>query len=153
MRTDPKPCFHETVIKDTGGAGNTEKRARQKHSPAFIEILPNIVLQPVRVGQLLYEMLDRVLPEAEEIWPRHGVAMLAVAHVVCGTNDDRPCASRGTRNNWLVGHVRSDDLELGSVATIKDRAVVDHIRVRVARGVVAPAKGTQSVEGEETGKA
>lgn len=42
-------------------------------------MLPNVITQPIGIGEFLDEVLDSVLSEAEEVGSRDRVGMLAIA--------------------------------------------------------------------------
>jgi len=101
--------------------------------PALVEILPHIILQSVRTWQLLNEMLDRVLPQTEKVWPRDRVTMLPVSNMVRRADDDRPGTGGCAGNDGLICHVICNDLEFGPVAAIKDGTIIDRLGIGIAR--------------------
>lgn len=58
-----------------------------QHLPALDEVLPDVVLELVRVWQFLYQVLDSVLPKPKEIWPRYRIGVLPVPDTVCLAHD------------------------------------------------------------------
>ena len=44
-----------------------------QHSPALDEVLPDVVLELMRIWQFLDQVLDGVLPKPKEVWPRDRV--------------------------------------------------------------------------------
>jgi hypothetical protein len=83
-------------------------------------------------------MLDGVLSQAEEVWSRDGVTMLPIPNMVGGSHDNRPGTSGCASNDGLIRHIICNDLELGSIAAIKDGAIIDRLGIGIARGQISP---------------
>ena len=96
-------------------------------------MLPDVVLQSIGTRKFLNEVLDCILPKTKEVRTRYAIAVLPVSHMVRGAHDDRPRARRCPCNDRLVRLIRRNDLELGSVAAIKDSAMVHGLAVRIGR--------------------
>jgi hypothetical protein len=120
------------------------QRKERNHSPALHEILPDVISQSICRGQLLYEMLNRVLTQPEEVRARDGVRVLPVTDRVGLFHDARPgarCCARDDGCIWCVGR---DDLEFRAISTVENCAVIDNFGVRIDCGVISPA-GSRSV--------
>lgn len=76
-------------------------------------------------------MLDRVLTQPKEVWTRHRIGVLAISNSVGLLDDARPCSSGSPRDDRSIWRVAGYDLELGPVATVEDRAMVDDFNVWV----------------------
>jgi hypothetical protein len=87
-------------------------------------------------------MLYRILSQAEEVWPRDRVTMLPIPNMVRGSHDDGPGTGGCASNDGLICHIICNDLELGSITTIKDSAIVDRFGIGIARREVAPKNVT-----------
>jgi hypothetical protein len=109
---------------------------RKSDSPSFYKILPHVVPQPICTWKLLNEVLNRVLPKAEEVGARHGVGMLAVADKIRLLDDVGPRARRGAGDYGAVGDVGRDDLELGPIPAVQYCTVVDDLGVGINRGEI-----------------
>lgn len=109
-----------------------------KHSPSLHKVLPDVVLQSIGARKLLNEMLDCILPKTEEVRTRYAIAVLPISHMIRGAHDNRPRARRRPCNDRLVRLVRRDDLELGTVAAIKNSAMVHGLAVRIGRREIPP---------------
>jgi hypothetical protein len=101
--------------------------------PALVEILPHIILQSVRAWQLLNEVLDSILTQTEKVWPRDRITVLPVSNMVRCAHDDRPGTSGCASNDGLICHIICNDLELGTVSTIKDGAIIDGLCIGITR--------------------
>jgi hypothetical protein len=75
--------------------------------------------------------------------------MLPVSNMVRRADDDRPGTGGCASNDGLISHVICNDLKLGSIATIKDGAIIDCLRIGIARREVAPKKLTSVNEHEQ----
>jgi hypothetical protein len=64
--------------------------------------------------------------------------MLPIPNMVRRSNDDRPGTSGCASYDGLICHVIRNDLKLGPITAIKDSAIVDRLRIGVARREVAP---------------
>ena len=94
-------------------------------------MLPHVVFELIRVRQLLDEVLDRVLPETEEVRPRNTITVLPIPDVICCTDNRRPCAGCGPSNHRPIGVITGDDLELGTIAAIEDRTVIHSFNIGI----------------------
>lgn len=72
-----------------------------RHSPALNEVLPDVVLELVRVWQFLDQVLDGVLSKPKEVRPRYRVGVLSIPDAVGLAHDARPCASSCSRDNGV----------------------------------------------------
>ena len=109
------------------GRSGTAERKRERRSPSFDEVLPHVVLELIRVRQLLDEVLDRVLPEAKEVGTRDRVRMRTIADVIRCPHDDGPRARSSPGDDRLVGGIGCCDLELRAISTVEDFAVVHNL--------------------------
>lgn len=96
------------------------------------ECLPDVVLQPVRIRQLLDEVLDSILSETKEVRTRDGVGVCTITNVVRGAHDDGPRAGRCSRYDGFLGLVVGDNLEAGASLAVQDLAMVHDFGVRIA---------------------
>ena len=87
-------------------------------------------------------MLDSVLPQAKEVWPRDRITMLPVPNVVRRANDDRPGTGGCASNDGLICHVICNDLEFGSITAVKDGAIIDRLCIGITGREVAPKRST-----------
>ena len=99
---------------------------------AFDERLPHIIFEPVSVRKLLYEMLDCVLAETEEVRSRYRIRVHAVTDMVRCANNDRPGAGGCTSYDGFLGLVVGDDLEARTRVAVQDLAMVHHLGVGIA---------------------
>lgn len=76
-------------------------------------------------------MLDRVLTQSKEVGTRDGIRMLAIPNGVGLLDDARPSTGGCPRDDWSIWRVAGHYLELGAVATIEDRAMVDDFNVGI----------------------
>jgi hypothetical protein len=97
-------------------------------------------------------MLDSVLPQAEEVRPRYRIAVLPISNVVRRTHDDGPGTSGCACDDGFICHVICNDLEFGTITTIKDGAIIDGLRIGVTRRQVAPKKERESNRHKATSK-
>jgi hypothetical protein len=116
--------------------------------PALIEILPYVIFQPICAWELLNEVLNSVLPQTEKVRARDRVTMLSVSNMIRRAHDNRPGTSGCASNDGLICHVICNDLEFGTITPIMDGAIVDCLRIGIARREIAPKK-VSSVKGYE----
>jgi hypothetical protein len=75
--------------------------------------------------------------------------MLPVSNVVRRAHDHRPGTSGCACNDGLICHIICNDLEFRSITAIMDRAIINCLRIRIARREVAPKKLSSVKEYEE----
>ena len=87
-------------------------------------------------------MLDRVLSEPKEVRTRDTVGVLPVPDMIRSANDDGPRPRRCAGDDGLVFLIGSNNLELGPITAIKNRTVIDTVRIWIDRRQISPIPGT-----------